>query len=437
MDLCLSRKENKALLPNLKTIIIRTPLLSRFLTPFLRLFFNETLVQLEIAGVNHPDSVSDMVSLIEDASHLSPMLRALHIQNDDWRAPFSPVSDKALGRVIAQCNLNTFQSQIQTFSSHHLAAFALQKEMDVIDLYWEDKHLGPYGIPLPNVFEVLVNPNPFPTLSNLCLRLCSKGIDNIFGSSVFPRLYCLDLEAVLNDDQEELHHYVRQIGASCPQLVHLNLLRYDNLPNSTTNLTKVIPPPRLTLEMGVKICTPLFSIPELLNLDFGHYWPVNLDNNQLIDLSRLCPRLRCLRLNPEPVRHGPDAIHITLAVLPELASNLRYLTDLRLFVNTSPEHFRNVAPVRWTFKKSRTLSFGTSPLPSNVKEWDDILTLLGQVVPIDCRYIATPYVPDFRVAERGKEVYKHRREQWEQLAGLLQVVHCVAHKLSNMSGHRD
>lgn len=113
----------------------------------------------------------------------------------------------------------------------------------------------------------------------------------------------------------------------------------------------------------------------------------------------------------------------TLAVLPDLARLLPDLEELGLFVDTSSGTLEHIAPITHTFNYLSILAFGTSRLPSEKKEWNDILLLLGQLLPSDCVIDTSPSssLMDFRVREGDKAKLQKRRDEWEALDEILHI----------------
>lgn len=421
LELGISRSpvQNTALFPNLKTLFVETPLLSRSLGPFLQLLLSEKLVDLEINGENGHDSESEIVSLISYASHLSPSLRTLRLWNSDSTNPYSSKMNEALGRAIAQCKLDTYQTDTQALSNPVFSALALQEKLVNITLLWE-AYLSIDTIRVPAVFAAIPETHSFSSLRHLDIRLCRQGIENVFGKvDMFPSLCCLTLHAVLNSDQTELNGCIRRISTSCPKLKELDLFRHDCLPTSASSVNVVLPT-RSGSANGLGSFASLSSLPNLLRLRINHYWPLRFDNIQLLDLARRLPKLVTLCLNPEPIRLRSFEQRITYSVLPELACALPKLKELRLFIDAPGDAQKDFGPVSRTFSKLKTLSFGTSPLPADPTVWGGIIVLLGQLIPSGCKICTEPVLEDFRVRAGDVETFLNRRKEWGKLSGLLQ-----------------
>lgn len=274
VDICISRSQsesrNEALLPNVKELAVETPLPSRALVRFLQLLLHGGLEFLDIVGSSHPSGRRDIMSLVSDAARLSPSLQTLRMWNDDWQTPFPREWQEEFGRTIARFDLKTFSTDMQGFSQHYLANLASQRELETIELLWEDDALTMESLRLPNAFDTHLDKQAFTSLSSLDLRLDVTGVTNIFGKgTVFTCLVKLELQVVLNSDKEELRDCLVRLRTSCPKLTSLYLFRYDNLPPPSLNRAKVVTPPRSTLVSGLQHLTPLHT---LSNLIFFRVW---------------------------------------------------------------------------------------------------------------------------------------------------------------------
>lgn len=446
VDICISRNEGEsksgALFPNIQKLFVEAPCPSPSIARFLQVFLHDGLQLLDFTGRDIPSARREILSLAMDATRISPSLQTLCLWNSDWEKPFLTEWEEELGSIITRfTDLQRFETDMHGLSQPFLAALATQKKLQVIELVCEDvtADVTMENLRLPNVFNALSVKIAFPSLSNLDLRLNVTGVENIFGNGAsFPCLNRLNLEVALNSDREELRRCLVQICSSCPELTSLHFFRYDNLPSPSSSNTKVVAPHRSTLPPGLQHLKPLHSLSNLRVFEYGHYWPIYCNDEELVECVGGLPRLRKLLLNSDPV--WPEVLETdtcpTLAVLPDLARLLPEIRVLRLFVDTSVGvALKDTTPIAHTFKSLTSLSFGASDLPPGRKEWDEILLLLGLLFPPDSCVDASPSLYGFRVLEGEKERLEKTRNEWKALNGLLQIALQV--RVSAMRSIRD
>ena len=422
--------QGRPMLPNLKTLVIHTPVQQCSMVIFLKAFMSRTIKVLTIwVDPGDNDSTSQTLSILQRATSTCPYLITLDVfaYNGLGTTRLEKHDARSISRAVSKCTFKNFSMDFDMFSEEFMNFICSKRGPRTIGLLWDyddDGSSTEVRVPLPRTFSE--TPGPFQLLSELTFRIGFESITNVFrGVGCFPSLSNLKLELVLHwqTERQDLEQSLVHICSSCCSLKTFVLIRYDSTPMPHQVDKSYTANPPLHLVGGLQALKPILRLTFLRAFSFHHYWPLHVTDAQLTDFLRDCPPLDMLELNPHPIKDdaGVDT-RLTMLVLPEIARLQPQLKRLSLFIN--PLIQPTISPLGKLpnykrFKSLAWISFGSSPIP---EDWEAILFLLGQLLPPQCSISTRITMDAFRRLPKDKGGISHRRNDWKKLQDSLSLI---------------
>jgi len=259
---------------------------------------------------------------------------------------------------------------------------------------------------LPQSLEV----GAFQKMTDLTLQCSFSELHRYLASDVVCA--CLEdllIDVVFQFDAPMFRNCLVQIVDVFPILASLVITRREDL--------SVI---RSKTEGGASLAyQDLESLPRLKflhNFELHHTNPISMNDDELANLLSQCPSLSNVYLNSEPI--FPSATLLTVNVLPLLAKRCPQLEALSLYLDGTRDVNVSESAELYTFENLFYIDFGTS----SVSDDGDVMTLLAQVLPLDCEIGTTSaFSTDLRKAldQDVLRVMDANRTEWNKIARLL------------------
>ncbi|KLO06785.1 hypothetical protein SCHPADRAFT_678614 [Schizopora paradoxa] len=175
---------------------------------------------------------------------------------------------------------------------------------------------------------------------------------------MFPKLDTLEINAHWSDDAAHIKKLIGELAIASPSLKRLTIARrcfpQHALPSSLGNLDPI----------HYSILCGLAGLTKLEVFRLAHAWPVKINDEELTELVSICPALRVLELNSNPLYVLPSSI--TLDVLGMISHRCPWIESLALFIQLEEDLSARVSAIAEpSILNFKELSFGRTYLPAH------------------------------------------------------------------------
>lgn len=338
-----------------------------------------------------------------DLAPRSPGLTMLHL----WTSmmSFNQVIETHMARVIRSFpELSTVHVPSCQLTPCILSSLHQHPNIRKISIIKETIRNGrtPTGL-LPPRLEA----GAFQKLTDLTL-LCSLFELNRYLSSgvVCECLEDLLIDVVSQPNAETFRRCLGRIADTFPGLASLVITRREDL--------GVVRSKReAQAALSLQDLESLPRLKSLINFEIHHTDPISMHDDELAGLLSQCPSLSNVYLNSEPIFLSTTLL--TINVLPLLAKRCPQLEALSLFIDgVKPVDELEPAELH-TFENLFYIDFGSS----SVSEEGDVVTMLAQVLPLECEFSTTSaFSDDLRKAldVRWLKAMDSNHAEWKKIA---------------------